>query len=83
MSAYTYRMHALETGFLASCCELTLEAEGSTESLALAALEEALLEYFRCPNGMAPPSREPQVSVTLTLAPPRSEPGPQGPGEAP
>ncbi len=83
MSAFTYRVQSIDTGFLAECVEMGVAAEGATKEKAVEELQKALVEKLEEPNAMAPPSNPKPALVTLTEAiTPEREPEPQGPGEA-
>jgi hypothetical protein len=82
MINFTYTVHAIESGFLAKCCETGAEEEGESEDVALLTLRKTLVERLREPNAVAPPSSPGSIHVTLTKAPLHEQPDPQGPGEA-
>ena len=80
-TTYTYRMVAIEEGWLARCVETGLEAIGRGRDSALSALEAALTaELTRC-EAVAPPSGEVHLKVILVEGPP-DDLGPFGPGDA-
>ncbi len=79
-TTYTYRMVAIEEGWLARCVETGLEAIGRGRESAVSALEAALTaELTRC-EAVAPPAGEVHSKVTLVEGPPEDV-GPFGPGD--
>jgi predicted RNase H-like HicB family nuclease len=82
MGSYTYRLRAHPGGFVAECCEFAAAAEGRTEAQALRNLRAAIVAVLSEPNAVAPPAERCVVEISLSEAPPRPPPGPQGPGEA-
>ena len=83
MTNYTYRIRAIDAGFLAECCETSVAADGSTEADAVAGLRAALVERLKEPNAVAPPRNPRLIEISLKPAPhAEQDPSPQGPGEA-
>jgi len=64
----TYRLVRDANGYLAECVESEAAGEGRTASEAVASLRKALEERLFRPDAVAPPSREPQATIELSLA---------------
>lgn len=82
MGEYTYRLTPTEVGCYAKCQEMDVAAEGRCEADAVERLREAIEEKLAEPNAVGAPSRSPSTHVVLRPAPEKTEPSPQGPGEA-
>ncbi len=56
------------TGWLAHCEEVDRTGEGDTPDAAVANLREALLEYFRQSDAVAPPSEAPRDPIEIVVS---------------
>src|SRR5450755_1475121 len=83
VTRFTYRLTQTDGGYLASCQELGLEADGRSSQAAVTALKRFIEERLDAEEAVGPPSTAPARSrIELELAR-EAEAEPQGPGDSP